>query len=83
VRYLYIKRNVEKVWGARYLSKNMVLWSLQGESVNKVHDWDNWWYENLSERMKQQILLPLLQYLLFLFYCDEHKQCGSAMFRIY
>ena len=23
-RYLYIKRNVEKVWGARYLSKNMV-----------------------------------------------------------
>jgi len=21
-RYLYIKRNVEKVWGARYLSKN-------------------------------------------------------------
>ena len=24
-RYLYIKRNVEKVWGARYLSKNTVL----------------------------------------------------------
>jgi hypothetical protein len=24
VRYLYIKRNVEKVWGARYLSKNTV-----------------------------------------------------------
>ena len=24
-RYLYIKRNVEKVWGARYLSKNMVI----------------------------------------------------------
>ena len=23
-RYLYIKMNVEKVWGARYLSKNMV-----------------------------------------------------------
>ena len=23
-RYLYIKRNVEKVWGARYLSKNAV-----------------------------------------------------------
>jgi len=23
-RYLYIKRSVEKVWGARYLSKNMV-----------------------------------------------------------
>jgi len=23
-RYLYIKRNVEKVWGARYLSKNTV-----------------------------------------------------------
>ena len=27
--YLYIKRNVEKVWGARYLSKNTV--------YNKVH----------------------------------------------
>ena len=33
-RYLYIKRNVEKVWGARYtlgaryLSKNMVLYIL-------------------------------------------------------
>ena len=33
-RYLYIKRNVEKVWGARYtlgaryLSKNTVLWTL-------------------------------------------------------
>ena len=26
--YLYIKRNVEKVWGARYLSKNTVLASL-------------------------------------------------------
>ena len=25
-RYLYIKRNVEKVWGARYLSKNTVLY---------------------------------------------------------
>ena len=24
VRYLYIKNNVEKVWGARYISKNMV-----------------------------------------------------------
>ena len=24
-RYLYIKRNVEKVWGARYLSKNTVI----------------------------------------------------------
>ena len=24
-RYLYIKGNVEKVWGARYLSKNTVL----------------------------------------------------------
>jgi len=24
-RFLYIKRNVEKVWGARYLSKNTVL----------------------------------------------------------
>jgi len=24
-RYLYIKRNVEKVWGARYLSKNTVV----------------------------------------------------------
>ena len=24
-RYLYIKRNVEKVWGARYLSKNTIL----------------------------------------------------------
>ena len=23
--YLYIKRNVEKVWGARYLSKNTVI----------------------------------------------------------
>ena len=23
--YLYIKRNVEKVWGARYLSKNTVV----------------------------------------------------------
>ena len=23
-RYLYIKRNVEKVWGARYLSKSTV-----------------------------------------------------------
>ena len=23
-RYLYITRNVEKVWGARYLSKNTV-----------------------------------------------------------
>ena len=23
-RYLYIKRNLEKVWGARYLSKNTV-----------------------------------------------------------
>ena len=23
-RYLYIERNVEKVWGARYLSKNTV-----------------------------------------------------------
>ena len=23
-RYLYIKRNVKKVWGARYLSKNTV-----------------------------------------------------------
>ena len=23
-RYLYIKRNVEKVWGARYISKNTV-----------------------------------------------------------
>ena len=27
-RYLYIKRNVEKVWGARYLSKNTVLLGL-------------------------------------------------------
>ena len=26
-RYLYIKRNVEKVWGARYLSKNTVVFS--------------------------------------------------------
>ena len=25
VRYLHIKRNVEKVWGARYLSKNTVV----------------------------------------------------------
>ena len=25
-RYLYIKMNVEKVWGARYLSKNTVFW---------------------------------------------------------
>ena len=24
-RYLYIKRNVEKVWGAHYLSKNTVI----------------------------------------------------------
>jgi hypothetical protein len=24
-RYLYIKRNVEKVWGARYLPENTVL----------------------------------------------------------
>ena len=24
-RYLYIKSNVEKVWGARYLSKNTVV----------------------------------------------------------
>ena len=24
-RYLYIKRSVEKVWGARYLSKNTVV----------------------------------------------------------
>ena len=24
-RYLYIKRNVEKIWGARYLSKNTVI----------------------------------------------------------
>jgi len=24
-RYLYIKRNVEKVWGARYLSKTTVI----------------------------------------------------------
>jgi hypothetical protein len=23
--YLYLKRNVEKVWGARYLLENMVL----------------------------------------------------------
>ena len=26
-RYLYIKRNVEKVWGARYLSKNTVIYN--------------------------------------------------------
>ena len=38
-RYLYIKRNVEKVWGARYtlgaryLSKNMVF--LQGSSFRQ------------------------------------------------
>ena len=44
-RYLYIKRNVEKVWGARYtlgaryLSKNMVIvtcyssWSVGGLSA--------------------------------------------------
>ena len=38
-RYLYIKRNVEKVWGARYtlgaryLSKNTVYVMLQGTSA--------------------------------------------------
>jgi len=38
-RYLYIKRNVEKVWGARYtlgasyLSKNTVLYSLLQRSA--------------------------------------------------
>ena len=26
--YLYIKRNVEKVWGARYLSKNTAIYQL-------------------------------------------------------
>ena len=30
-RYLYIKRSVEKVWGARYLSKNTVLPILQND----------------------------------------------------
>jgi hypothetical protein len=37
----------------------------------------------IEVKVKQQVLLPLFQYLVFLFYCDDHKQCGSAMFRIY
>jgi hypothetical protein len=27
-RYLYIKRNVEKVWGARYLPENTVFYEI-------------------------------------------------------
>ena len=34
-RYLYIKRNVEKVWGARYLSKNTV--NAAGYTNNGFH----------------------------------------------
>ena len=34
-RYLYIKRNVEQVWGARYLSKNTVFIS---EQIITEHD---------------------------------------------
>ena len=42
-RYLYIKRNVKKVWGAhytlgaRYLSKNTVLAFKLTQTMNKEH----------------------------------------------
>ena len=35
-RYQYIKRNVEKVWGARYLSKNTVISSVYGVNLNST-----------------------------------------------
>jgi len=41
-RYLYFKRNVEKVWGARYLSKNTVILisnQMQGTTTQNSSDW--------------------------------------------
>ena len=43
-RYLYIKRNVEKVWGARYilgaryLSKNTVMYFTYMKNKKKISD---------------------------------------------
>jgi hypothetical protein len=38
--YLYIKRNVEKVWGARYLSENTVIgfYNRGGECLQRGTD---------------------------------------------
>jgi hypothetical protein len=40
-RYLYIKRNVEKVWGARYLPENMLLLRVM-EHRNILHEISKW-----------------------------------------
>ena len=36
-RYLYTKRNVEKVWGARYLSKNTVFVYKEKENIDSKY----------------------------------------------
>ena len=41
-RYLYIKRNVEKVWGARYLSKNTVYRIEVGLSIIELFNAYGW-----------------------------------------
>ena len=43
-RHLYIKRNVEKVWGARYLSKN-TLFRLYADKLKVTDD--------ISRRLKR------------------------------
>ena len=37
-RYLYIKTNVEKVWGARYLSKNTVFLLAVFEDLRRIRN---------------------------------------------
>ena len=46
-RYLYIKRNVEKVLGARYLSKNTVI-GLTDQYVTETLEYSTWFTELCS-----------------------------------
>jgi hypothetical protein len=48
VHYLYIKRNVEKVWGARYLPENTVFIYNITSALMKMHV-PRWWKETRED----------------------------------
>jgi hypothetical protein len=59
-RYLYIKRNVEKVWGARYLSKNTVLLDIR--SLLPVRNFPNMINHTQIVRPSQPIEYTFVSY---------------------
>jgi hypothetical protein len=82
VRYLYIKRNVEKVWGARYtlgaryLSKNTVLRTCVPLTKVKTNKKDSFYYQ-LEQTFKE-----LHKYRTQTSSCDLNAQgCGEDIFK--